>query len=88
MASHRSAPWRILYGHDGTLPIADDAGFILAHVEMPIMSTPAEWYGNAHAIVTSPEMLDFIERSLPYLSSWDMVQEGRALIAKAKGQTQ
>ena len=88
MADHTPLPWRILYGHDDVLPIANRNGLILAHVEMPMMSTPAEWYGNAHAIVTSPEMLDFIERSLPYLLSWDMVQEGRALIAKAKGQTQ
>ena len=55
MSEHTPGPWRILYGHTDTLPIANDAGLVLANVEMPIMSTPAEWMANAELIAAAPE---------------------------------
>ena len=55
MADSRLGHWRILYGHDGILPIADAGGFIVAHVLMPIMSAPSEWTANAHLIAAAPE---------------------------------
>ena len=54
-------PWHILYGADGILPIANDAGLILAHVLMPKLSTPAEWLANAHLITAAPDMLEELE---------------------------
>ena len=100
MTDHTPKPWRILYGHDGALPIANRSGLILARVEMPRMSTPAEWVGNAELIVSAPDLLEqrdellaaleamLIEMDTPDLQcGWQrhLCTQARIAIAKVRG---